>query len=906
MKLQIPDFKKEVRDRISVLGLDGPREAEIVEELSQHLEDRYRELRDGGASNRDALKGALADLDETEMLSRQLKLVEHKRWVEWSSLESGRHRILADLWSDIRYGLRLALRNPATSIIASLTLALGIGANTAIFSVVRAVLIEPLPFEDPESIVTVWENNNRDGIPRDDVSPANFLDWGERQQVFSAMAFSNPWSMVYTGGTEPETIQAALLSNGFFDILGVKPALGRGFVAEDYEPGHDNVVLLSSGLWHRQFGGDPGVVGRTLVLSGEPRTVIGILPAGIELRLHERERELFAPQIIDEGLRAQRRATYLKVIARLKPESSIDRARAAMETIASNLESEHPQTNAGVGVTIVPFSEHLVGRVRPALLLLFAAVSFVLGIACANLTNLLLARGAHRDRELAIRAALGASRSRLVRQLLAESFVLAVFGCALGLALASWGLDIVLKAGAAELPRIAGVGLDGRVLSFAIGLSLITAVASALAPAFHLSRPNLSSSLRDGRHGSEGLKGKRLRSSLVVVEAALAVVLMVGAGLLIRSFNALLAVDAGFSRDRLVVMQVFAWSSYRTATQRETYAREVLGRIRHLPGVTTAGVTTAVPFLESSNDSSFPVEAEGRPSPVPGGEPTAFYTIASPGYFSSMGLPLKRGRFFDEFDDSEARPVVIVTDAMARKFWPLEDPIGRKLRVHFGSQSRLGPPQAVFEVVGVVGSTIHDGLDEAPRTEFFRPFAQSPNGSMIFVVRTATDPSVLLPSLKETLWSVDRSMSLYAAATLDGLVGESLKERRFTLTLMSGFALLAVLLAATGVYGVLSFLAAQRTHEIGIRIALGARSAQIVRLIVGQGMRLAIVGLAVGLAGAVALTRLLGSMLFGVSSTDPVTYGSISLLVLAVALLASYVPARRAVRVDPLAAIRTE
>jgi putative ABC transport system permease protein len=809
------------------------------------------------------------------------------------------------LKQDLAYALRVLRRQPGFTAIAALMLVLGIGANTAIFSVVNTVLLQPLPFRQPERVVTVWENNRRDGIPRDDVSPANFLDWRERQKVFEEMATSNPWSLDYTGGGEPETFQNALVSRGFFEILGAGALLGRTFLREEYEPGHNNVVVLSHALWQRRFGRDPGVIGRTLSLDNKPTVVVGVMPPEFRPHLHLPEPEAYQPQAPEVAWRFQRRATYLKVVARLRPAVTVDQAQAAMDTIAAQLASEHPSTNAGVGAIVVPLREHLVGNVRTALLLMFAAVGIVLLIACANVGNLTLARSNEREREIAIRTALGAGRGRIIAQLLTESVILGLTGCVGGLLLASWAVPVLVALAPADVPLLETVRLDGTVLAFAAAAGLLTSLLFGLVPALQTSGTDAQDRLKEGARAGAGRFRRRTRGVLVVAEFALALVLLISAGLLIRSFVNLLRVDPGFSREKVIALQTFVWDRYSTPARRLEFSGEVLRRLEELPGVEAAGVTTALPLFESGMDSAVPVTVENQAAPLPGQEPTAYYTIVNSGYFEVMRVPLLRGRLFNRFDAMEAPRVALINEAMARRFGIQDDPVGRKIAPKMrqrGSNAESVP----LEVVGLVGSLRHEALDAAPRPEFFIPQSQSANGSLIFVIRTSGDPAACMPAAKSAIWQVDRTQPIYALATMDDLVAGSLAPRRFGLVLLASFAGLALVLAAAGVYGVISYATGLRTREIGVRIALGAQSGDILRMIVGEGLRLAAAGVCVGTALALAATRLLSSLLFEVQPSDPVTYAAVAGLLAAVGILACYVPARRAMRIPPQEALRYE
>jgi putative ABC transport system permease protein len=915
----MPDWKRIVQRQLAPLRLPPARELEIAEELAQHLEAVYEAALAAGASEPEARQQALAQIHDGRLLECELSRAERafaactfQQPLEFIERKGGMR--MESLWQDLRFGARMLGKRPAFTLIAVLTLALGIGASTAIFSVVNGVLLRPLPFAEPERIVTLWEHNPKDGLERDDVSPANFLDWRERNRSFADLASVNPYSLDYQGKTAPETWQAALVSEGFFNLLGVNAYVGRTFLPEEYRDGinfDDNrqvksfPVVLSYQLWQQRFGGDRALIGQTLSLDGLPATVVGVLPPEFQLRLFEQERQVYAPQAPDEGWRQQRRATYLKILGRLKPEVSLEQARADLRTIAAQLEAEYPRTNGGVGVTVVSLPDHLTGQVRPALWILFGAVGFVLLIACANVANLLLTRGAEREREFAIRAALGAGRGRLLRQLLSESLLLALAGCAAGLLLAYWGITAIIALSPGNIPRLELVKLDYATLLFAAALSTATALLFGLAPALQFSRPELQHSLKEAALTASGRPvRRRLRGALVVAEVALSLVLLVGAGLLLRSFVTLLQTDPGFAAERVVALQAFIQDRYPKAEQRVAYAQAVLDKLRSVPGVTAAGLTTALPFLESSLSTSLPFTVEGRPVPPLGQEPTVFWSVATPEYFDTIGVRLLRGRMFNEFDKIDAPPVALISETMARRHFPNEDPIGRKL-VTRGRQRGNGPQQAV-EIVGIVSDVRHDGLDKEPRAEHYRPFHQIPNGSLIFAVRTSADPATLIPTLKARLWEVNTTQPLYAVETLDKLVFASLQTRRFSLVLLGAFAALALALAVVGIYGVMSFVTAQRTHEIGIRMALGAGAGDILRLILRQGMQLTLLGIGAGLAAALLLTRLLRTLLYGVSTSDPLTFAGVALLLMLVALAACWLPARRATRIDPLSALRHE
>jgi putative ABC transport system permease protein len=807
------------------------------------------------------------------------------------------------LWQDVRYSARMLLKHPAYTLIAVITLALGIGANAAIFSIINNVLLRSLPYPEADRIVTLWENNSKENIARDDVSPANFLDWRDRQKVFSDIAFANPNSLDYASGGEHEVIRAAAVSNGFFQVFGAGALRGRTFLPEEYEAGKNQVVILSHGAWRRRFGEDQNIVGRTLMLDGQPTTVVGVMPPDFRLYLFDHAEEMWSPQVPNEAMKQQRKATYLKVVARLKPNVTLAEAQAELNNIAAQLAQENPNTNQGTGITAVTLPEHLKGKWRPALLILFAAVGLVLLIACANVANLSLARGCEREREFAIRSAIGAGRIRIIRQLFIESLLLAGLGCAGGLLLAIWGVDLIVAFNPGGIPRIEEVSLNGLTLAFVSIVSLLTTLIFGLAPALHLSKPDLQSTLKDtGQTVTANPARHRLRNTLVVAQVALAVVLLTGAGLLMRSFVSLLRTDPGFAVDKVVAIQAFIWDRYNKPEQRELYTKETLEKIQSLPGVQAAGVTTAIPLLESSQTTSLAFAVEGKPPQPTGQEPVAQFTIASANYFSAIGARLLNGRLFNQFDLKDTTKVALINETMARRNWPGEDPVGAKFRLIRGG--RDARPGTTLEVIGIVTDQRQDGLEKTPRQEFFVPYAQSPSGSTIFVVRTKGDPHDLLQSLKERIWETNKTQPFYAVTTMDQLVRDSLKARRFNLVLLGALATLALTLAAVGIYGVISFTTGQRTHEIGLRMALGAQTRDILTLVVGQGMTLTLVGLVIGLLVSFVLTRFLSSLLFNISPTDPVTFALIAILLTSVALLACYFPARRATKIDPLVALR--
>ena len=815
-----------------------------------------------------------------------------------------RQQSIADLelFQDVRYGARVLRERPAFTIFVAAVLALGIGATTAIFSVVDAVLLQRPPYPEPGRLVTVWETELISGR-RQQVAPANFLDWRERSRAFEAIAAIEPWSFDRTDGDEPEMLPASLVSEGFFELLGVQPALGRTFTDTEHQEGRDRVVILTDASWRRRFSADPAVIGRSVTLDDLPYTVVGLLPPDFLIRLDPMETtsEAFAPKVFGEQDRRTRGGGWWEVVARVQPDVTRQQAQAEMDTIAAQLAEEHPRINDGVGAAIVPLHDQQIGNARLPLIVLLGAVGLVLLIACGNVANLLLARCVQRQPEFAVRAALGAGRARLIRQLLTESLVIALIGGAGGALLAYWLTDLIVALGPANIPRIDQAGLHLRVLAFGLGLSILTALVFGTAPATHIWRIDLQGSLRDGRPAvSGGSVRQRLRGGLVIGQIALALVLLIGAGLLLRSFVTLVSVDPGFERENTLALQVFAWDRNTTAARRSAFFQETLDRIDELPGVQAAGAVSSFPFGPADLTIESPFFVEGRPRPPDGEEPQIAVSIATPAYFRAMGIPLRRGRLFSDRDTADTSPVALVTDTVARRYWPGDNPIRRRVTVRW-----LGDT-ITAEVVGIVGQVCHRGLDREPRPEVFLPHAQAPFGSMTYVVRGTGDAAVLTQAVKDAVWSVDKLQAFYSVSTLDNLVSQTVAGRRFSLLLLGVLAMLALILAAVGIYGVIHFSTTQRSHELGMRVALGARGVDIVRLVIRQAAALTMTGLAVGLVGAFGLTRFLDSLLFEVSPTDPVTLVGVCLLLAAVALTACYLPALRASRTDPAVALRCE
>jgi putative ABC transport system permease protein len=798
---------------------------------------------------------------------------------------------------DLRYTLRQLRNSPGFAVVAALTLALGVGATTAIFGAVDGVLFKPLPYADADRLMTLWEYDRRAGT-RDDVSTANFLDWQARTRSFAAMALVEPYSASYRDPGEPGQVILRIwrVTAEFFRLVGTRPLLGRTFLPEEFTPGRERVLVISHGFWQRRFGGDASVVGRVVDIDGRPATVVGVMPPGFRLPL---EREVWAPLVIPANVGEGRGMRFLQVVARLAAGVTPERAQAELDAVAVQLRREYPVANQDMGIQLIPLRDQLVGPVRPLLLTLLGAVGFVLLIACANVANLMLARAVKREREFAVRAALGAGRVQVARQLVTESLAVAVAGGVAGVLVAVWGVGAIRALTPADLPRAEDIGISWRVLGFALGASLLTALLFGVAPATRAMGADPHDALRGGARAGTGTGRRRLRRAIVVVEISLALVLLVGAGLLVRSFVTLLDVDRGYHTDGVAAATVHIWQY--PEGRRVAFAREVIERVAALPGVRSAAVTSALPLADNVGATEARFAVEGRPPARAGEEPRARASVVTPGYFATLGIPLRRGRLLAATDDSSAAPVVVVSETLARQQWPGEDPIGKRMTVDF---SRVRP--ATREVVGVVSDVRHTGLDEPPRPALYMPHAQLRTGALIFTARTSGDPAALLPALRKAIWASDPSESIYESATLEGLLHDSLRPRRFTLVLLVAFSLTALALAAVGIYGLMSHVATERARELGVRVALGARVRDVLTLVLGEGLWLAALGVVIGLASAAALTRVLRGMLFGVEPLDAMTFVGVAALVLLFALLASLVPARRSARVEPIVALRDE
>ena len=817
---------------------------------------------------------------------------------------------MTTLLHDVRYAIRTLLSRPGFTLVAILTLALGIGANSAIFSVVNAVLLRPLPYGEADRLVKIYSTRERTGATKSNISPADFLDFKRESSSFERVA-ANGWVgfATLTGGDQAERLGNPRVTPDFFRTLGVDPILGRHFTAEEGLPGGHWGAMLGHGLWQRRFGSDPDVIGREILLDATPTTVIGVLPESYR-HLEEyagRSADLFTLYQFDPATET-RTGHFIRGIARLRDGVSLEQARAELATIAGRLEQQYPDENVGKGATAYPLKGEIVGGSETALLVLLGAVGLVLLIACANIANLLLANGASRHKELGIRAALGAGRGRLVRQLLTESVTLGLVGGGVGLLLAVWATRLLSRFSAETLPRADQIAVDGTVLGFTVAIAGVTGILFGLAPAMQAARTELHDALNEGtRGGSAGAARRLVRNALIVSEVALSLVLLVGAGLLIRSLYELQATDPGFRAESVLSAQIALPSAKYPSGQDVTFYEQLAERVGALPGVATVGATNILPLTQNYDGRGFQIN--DRPTP-PGQNPSAQARVVTPGYFDAMGIPLLRGRLFDERDVDGAPLTVVISDAMARELWPGEDPIGKQITYNSGipeeEGQEVGGP-GTREIIGIVSDTKHLALDAEAEPFFYTPHAQiPPTRDMTLVVRSTADAGRLTSLVRGELAEMDPDVPLFQVQTLDTVLSSATAEPRFRTLLLGAFAALALLLAIVGVYGVIAYAVSQRTHEIGLRMALGADSAEVVRMVLSQGMTPVLLGVVLGLIGAFATTRVLSSMLYEVSVIDPVTYAVVPVILLATALVASYVPARRAVRIDPGTALRNE
>ncbi|MDQ3685032.1 MAG: ABC transporter permease [Acidobacteriota bacterium] len=811
---------------------------------------------------------------------------------------------MTTLLQDLRYGFRMLLKNPIFTVVAVVTLALGIGANSAIFSVVNTILLRPLAYKDPDRLVLINHNYPKLDL-KASVSAPGYAHYRDNAQSFSSVAALTGWNVNLTGEGEPERLQGTAVTANLFSTLGAEAARGRVFLTEEDQPGRNRVVVLSDQFWQRRFGGSPDLIDKTITLNGESYTVVGIMPPSFQFgREIGQIVDLWSPIAFTPDQLATTNLTneYLSVIARLKPNVSFGQAQAELDAIATNLRQQYMpgMDSSGWNLALQYMNELVVGDIRPALLVLLGAVGFVLLIACANVANLLLARSAAREKEFAIRAALGAGRWRTIRQLLTESVLLALIGGGLGLLLATWGVEVLMAINEGKIPRAHEIGLDANVLTFTLVVTLLTGIIFGLAPALQVSKNNLHDTLKEGgRSGSAGTR-RSVRNLLVVTEMALAVVLLVGAGLLIRSSLGLQQVNPGFQPQNVLAMQLSLPDyKYREPPQRDVFYRQLMDGIRALPGVKAAGAISVLPM--SGQDSSGSFRIEGRDVLQGQTLPHGARWAATSDYFKTMSVPLIKGRYFTERDGADAPGVAIIDETMARKYWPDEDPVGRRITFEGTPENRRWR-----EIVGVVGHVKHKSLEGESRVQYYIPHPQRPSPNMFLVVQGTTEPASLTTTVRATIKTLDKDLPVYKVTTMERLVTDSMAQRRFAMVLFGIFATVALVLAAVGLFGVIAYTVTQRTHEIGLRIALGAQPSDVLRLVLGQGMLLALIGVGIGLVAALALTRLMTSLLYGVSATDPVTFIGIAPLLVAVAMLACYVPARKAMRTDPMVALRYE
>jgi predicted permease len=861
------------------------RERELDLEIRSHLEMEAAGHIAAGVPAEEAWRLARLRFGGVERVTEECRDVSGHRWFD-------------DIARDLRHGARSFRSSPSFAVAALLTLTLGIGGPAAILGAVRGVLLEPLPYPDAGRLVFLWETNEQRPGDTQEVSPGNFLDWRSRSRSFDAMAALEPTGVDWMSDAGPVALPGWQVYEGFFDLVGVQAALGRTFSDDEHTPGREHVIVLSHSVWRDQFAADSGIVGRLVQVEGAPWTVIGVMPAGFSI---PNPGTIWIPKVLEGWETRTRGSGFYKVVARIRSDLVPAQAAAEMDGIARQLAEEHPDTNAGAGVSIVPFRAQILGTLETPMMVLSVAVVLVFFIACANLSNLQLARAIRRSREFSVRGALGAGPRRILRQLATESTVLAAVGAVLGWLFATGALELARSLAPADLPRLDQLRADGWVLAFAIGGALLAALVTGIAPIGAVLRQGLRGDLAGGGRASTATPGaRRLSASLVVAEIALSLVLLIGAGLLLRSFVILLDEDLGFRSDHAAVLVVQAWSYLPTSEARVAFAHEATTRMAALPGVRSVAIASSIPIAQAIGAESATFSILGRSDP-PAAPPAAGVTIVTPGYFETLGIPIERGRRFERSDEALDRVVVIISSELAHRYWTnAEDPIGRTLTLRFMGQ--------VFEcdVIGVAGDIRRDALNTSPRPSVYLLYDQIPTGACAFFVRTTGDPNAVIGPAKAVIWSLYPTMPIDQEGSLDQIVGESVQERKFVLMLIGMFAGLAFAMAVIGTFGVMSYATATRTREIGIRMAFGATSRQVLQLILSQAVRLAALGVLAGLAAAGLLTPFLADMLYGVGPADPLTFVAGALTLLAAALAACWIPAARATRLDPVVALRMD
>jgi putative ABC transport system permease protein len=893
----MPEWSVEIRRRLASLRLDPTREAEIVEELSQHLEDRYRELLTRGLAPEDAARAALVELSDEE-LAGALRSIEPPAPRPSASPGAPRTRRWGgQLLQDLRFGLRMLRTRPGFTAVAVLTLALGIGANTAIFSTVHGVLLRPLPYPESEDLVTFWGTAPEKRLPVVNYPDAMFVFFHQRTRVLASVAAYSAGGVSLSGEGEPERVAATGVTPDFFTVMRQVPVSGRAFLPEDATRGKSGVAVVSHALWLRRFGGDRSLVGKSILVGGQPTVVVGIMPRGFDFPEHS---EMWVPQVLDpESLNNW----YLSTVGRLKAGQTVEDAHREIVALSDEFILNHPDrfpdAKPGARAVVQPVLRSLVGDARTPLLVLLGAVGCVLLIASANIGNLLLARALARGREMSLRCCLGASTGRLAAQLLTESLVLAVFGGAAGLLLGAVGIRAIQGLQLGPVPRLAEVHLDPLALLFTLGITLLAGILFGVAPAIRASRVDLLDGLREGARGGRSGGARRLSHGFVVAQFALSLILLIGAGLLIRSFRRTLEVDPGFRPENVLTARVqLPWPKYHSDTVVRAFQARLLESVRALPGVRQSGLVNRVPFSRGNPQQNLYVE--GQPPSSGQAVPVINARAVSPGYFDAIGTPILRGRGILPSDASASPAVVVVDETVARQYWPDGDPIGKRVRVSTDS----GTPW--LTIVGVVPNVKHESLRERSNFEMYQPLTQSVNWGTYVVMRGSMTPEGLVPTLRRRVAELDPTLPVSDVHTMEGAMAESLSLARLTNLLLTGFAGLALLLAVIGIYGVMSLDVNGRLSEFGVRLALGAAPRDVLRLVMRQGLLLALLGLGIGLAGAVWLTRFLGALLFEVSPMDPVTFLAVGGVLTAAAVFACYLPARRATRTDPIAVLRRE